>query len=72
MLNRRNQNVENENSSKRGKQVEEALKNLGNGLIIKKPWKKVPVEVIEFRLKKLWKMREDQDPQREWIYKRYL
>ena len=58
--------LKNGNPSKCGKQVEKALKELGDGLVIKKLWEKRPTKEIDSRLKELWKIRVDQDAQRDW------
>ena len=58
--------LKNDNLYNWGKQLEKALKELGDGLVIKKLWEKRPAREIESRLKELWKIREDQDIQRDW------
>lgn len=58
--------IKNGNPSNWGKEMEKALRELGDGQIINMLWERRPVEEVKERLGELWKIKRDQDIQKDW------
>lgn len=58
--------IKNVNLSKRGKEVENALKKLGDGQIIKMLWGRRPVDELKDRMEELRRIKCNQNIQKDW------